>query len=111
MKNATLIATVSAVSDKTSAGFQLADLSLFSLAVIFTGSDLVGTLTLECTDDETGAANYVTVASSSTAVAASGNVTYNVNGAGYRWVRVKWVYTSGAGNITATITVKQPVQA
>ncbi len=110
MKNAVLIPTQTA-ANKTSAGCQLADLSLFSVAVIFTGSDVVGVLTLECTDDETGAANYVTVAGSSTAVAASGNVTYNVNGAGYRWVRVKYAHTSGTGNITATITVKQPIQA
>jgi hypothetical protein len=43
---------------------------------------------------------------SSQAIAASGGHLYNVVKAGYRFVRLKWVYTSGTGNIKATILVK-----
>lgn len=109
MKTTNLLKTVSATTDVRSAAYQLYDVQVFSVVVDFTGSDVVGTLTLEASNDETGSTGFVTVASSSTSVTASGDVMYNVSNAGYRWIRVYWDYTSGTGNITINITTKESV--
>lgn len=109
MRTVNLLKTVSAANDVRSAAYQLGDIQVFSVAVIFTGSNVAGTLTLECTNDETGASDFVTVANSSTSVTNSGNVMFNVEKAGYRWVRAYWDYTSGTGNITINLTAKENV--
>lgn len=105
MKTATLIATVSAAADATSAAFDLGDLALFSVEIEFSGADLVGTLTLQCQD--TPGTAWKTVASSSQAVTASADHLWSISGAAYRYVRVFWDYTSGTGNITAYLAAKQ----
>ena len=105
MKTAELIPTQTATANITSVYFDLGDLETYSVQVSFTGANVVGTLTLEsCSSDPT--AGFVTVLDSSQAIAASGGHLYNVVKAGYRFVRIKWVYTSGTGNIKATILVK-----
>ncbi len=109
MQTAILIPTQSAAVDITSAGFQLVDLQGFSVTVDFTGADVVGTLTLQGTNDQTGSTGWITVASSSQAVTASADHMWNVQGAEYRWVRVFWDYTSGTGNITATLVAKKTI--
>lgn len=105
MKSAELIPTQTAAAGITSVYYDLGDLDTYSVQVSFTGVNVVGTLTLESasTDPTVG---FVTVLNSSQAIAASGGHMYNVLGAGYRFIRLKWVYTSGAGNIKATIFVK-----
>lgn len=110
MKTANLIKTQSGASDVTSAAFQLGDFQSCSISVIFSGSDLAGSVSLEGSNDETGASNFITITGSTTAVTASGDVMFNVSSAEYRWIRVAWDYTSGTGNITADILVKSPVQ-
>lgn len=105
MKTVNLIATTSGALDVTSAAQDLGDLQSFSIEVEFSGADLVGTLTMQCRN--TTAAAWKTVASSSQSVTASADHIWNVTGAGYRWVRVFWDYTSGTGNITATLVAKE----
>lgn len=104
MKNATLVATVTAATDVTSSAFDLGDLTTFAVMVNFSGSDVVGTLTLQSSND---GSTWVTVASSSQAVTASGDHIWNVSSAGYRYVRTFWDYTSGTGNITVTLVAKE----
>jgi hypothetical protein len=106
MKLATLIPTQSAAVDITSAAIELGDIQSFSVSVDFTGSNIVGTLTLECSN-ESATAGFTTVASSSQAVTSSADHMWSVSGAGYRWVRVFWDYTSGTGNITAKFVGKE----
>lgn len=104
MKTVNQIPTTTAVTTpNVGTSFDLGDGGDFSVQVIFTGVNVVGTLTLEASDDNT---NFVTVTNSSQAVTASTGHMWNVTGAGYRYVRPRWVYTSGAGNITANLYFK-----
>jgi len=105
-KEITLITATDASGDVTSNSWDLVDLDRFSVQVNFTGSDLVGTLTLEASNDDT---NFITVTDSSQAVSASTDHLYDVT-AGYRYVRLFWDYTSGSGNISAKVLVKEPKQ-
>jgi hypothetical protein len=100
----TLLSSQSAATDITSVPLAINDLRYFSIEVTFTGSDVVGTLTLEASN---GGSTWVTVTDSSQAVTASTDHMYDVRDAGYRYVRLVWDYTSGAGNISAIAYVKQ----
>jgi hypothetical protein len=113
MKIATLIASVSAASDMKSVWYDLGDLTNYSIIVGFTGSNVVGTLTLEVcggssNPNEDVNAIYAVRTGSSQAVTASTSHIYEVAGAGSRWVRLAWDYTSGTGNIEVKIEVKEP---
>ena len=73
----------------------------------------VGNFTLEASDDEPGTSgdgigtnvvNWTTVGGSTVAAGgAAGTAMWNYTGAGYRWVRVRYTWTSGgaAGNFTS----------
>lgn len=97
-------------ADATSVGYDLGDLSIFSIGVDFTGGagDLVGTLTLQAAN-KADFSDVTTVVNSSQAVAASASHLWNVTGAGYRFIRVFWDWTSGTGNITAKLIAKETV--
>lgn len=101
-----MIATTSAAADRNSGSIDLVDLYRFAIQVVFTGVDVVGTLKLQASLDNV---TWVDVANSAQAVTASANHIWDVQAAGYRWVRVNWDYTSGTGNITATIAIKSPL--
>lgn len=90
----------------TSVAMDLGDLSNFSVGVDFTGSTLAGTLTLESSNDNS---DFVTVANSSQSVTSAASHLWSVQGAGYRYVRVKWVAGSGTGNMTAKLVAKENV--
>jgi hypothetical protein len=110
MRNATLLPAVTA-ANKTTAWFDLGDGKTYSVHVVFTGADVVGTLTLEASDttDASGnavAADFVTVPGSSQAVTGSANHVWSVTGAGYRFVRAKFVFTSGTGTIAVYLVAK-----
>lgn len=106
MKLATLIPTQSAASDITSAAMELGDIDTFSIAVDFTGADVAGSLSLQGSNTS-ATAGFITVANSTQAVTASADHMWSVQGAGYRWVRVFWDYTSGTGNISANFVGKE----
>ena len=107
MREATLLNAGDASGDLHSGWFDLGDLQTFSVQAVFSGGggDLAGTLTLEATNDT--AATPSTVTGSSQAVTTSTNHTWNVNGAGYRYVRAFWDFTSGTGNLTVTFVAKE----
>lgn len=98
-------------SSFVSVPFDLGDLATYACQVIFSGGggNLAGTLTLEASADESPATNFVTVTGSNQAVNASAAHTWNVQGAGYRYVRVRWVFGSGTGNADVRITAKENV--
>lgn len=106
MKNTNLISTTSAAVDVTSCAQDIGDMTTFSVHVDFSGGagDLVGTLTLEASND---GSSFVTVPSSSQSVTNSADHVWSVTGAGYRYVRVFWDYTSGTGNIAAYFVGKE----
>lgn len=105
MKIVTLIESTSGAASVNSAAYDLGDITTFSIEVDLTGANVVGTLTLESRDSDTAA--WKTVANSSQAITASGDHIWSVTGAGYRYVRVAWVYTSGTGNISSTLVAKE----
>lgn len=115
MKEVLLVNAQDASQTRTGPIFILNDLYQYAMHVDFTsgGSDLVGTLTLECSNDPTGGsipapADFITITGSSQAIAASASHMWNVSNAGYKFVRPKWTYTSGTGNWTVYLTVKEP---
>ncbi len=100
----TLASAADASSFTSSVKLDLGDLKSYSIQVSFSGSNVVGTLTLVASDDDS---IYTTVANSSVAVTASASTLYDVRDAGYRYVKVSWAYTSGTGNITIKAAVKE----
>lgn len=101
----TNIATVSAASSVTTPPIDLGDLTRYSVETTFSGSNVVGTLTLESSNF---GVIWNTVSGSSQAVTASTNHIYDVVNSSYRYVRLKWTYTSGTGNIGAKTFLKEP---
>ncbi len=93
----------SANPTKGSTIYDLGDISLFAIAVDFTGSDLQGTLKLMAGNVAT---NLVDVVNSSQAITSAASHVWNVQAAGYRFVQVYWTYTSGTGNISAQLIAK-----
>jgi len=91
-------------ADSVSAAYDLGDLQTYSIDINFSGSDLIGTLTLQARNSDTS--DYVTVTNSSQAVTAGASHVWNVAGAAYRYVRVNWVWTSGSGTISAKFIAK-----
>lgn len=87
----------------------------YSIQLVFTGSP-VGTLSLQCSNDpgfptgnspvvqSSNVTNWTIITGSSQAISAAGNVVWNVENAGYTWVRVDYVATSGAGSLTSART-------
>jgi hypothetical protein len=88
----------------TSPAVDLGDLQVYGIEVLVTGSDVVGTFTLEASNTKNA---WVTISGSSQAITASADVFYDVTKAGYRYVRLVFAYTSGTGAITASVVVKE----
>lgn len=91
-------------TDFSSAPLLLNDSDKVYIQVLFTGSNVVGTLTLEASIDDT---TYITVAGSTQAVTSSANAAYNINNMAAKYLRLVWAHTSGTGNISAKATIKQ----
>lgn len=106
ISNVILMNAVSAAGSPTSGIYDLQDLTTFCVGLTFSGSDVVGTARLEASEDGT---NFFTVTGSSQAISASGGHVWDVTQAGYRFIRAAFTYTSGTGNMTVRITVKQPI--
>lgn len=115
MKTAKLFDAVSAASDRNSVWYDLSNERGYSIAVQFTGTDVIGTLSLDAAvgDDDPNIVSpvYAQITNSSTSITASSDVVYAVSDAEYRWVRIVWDYTSGTGNMTAIVQVKTPQRA
>lgn len=106
MKTIVLLYPRSAASDVTTPGFDLNDLLRYAIAVNFTGADVAGSLKLQASVD--GAA-WFDVTGSTQAVTLSQGHIWDVTVCGYRWVRVDWDYSSGTGNISMDLHVKENV--
>lgn len=100
-----LLATISAAADRTSGWLDLGDYIGYSITALISGSNIAGTIKLQCSNDLTA---IVDVGSSSVNITNSDDQIYNVTDAQYRYVRAVWTATSGTGNITITGYVKEP---
>lgn len=106
MKTYTLLDAVNAAGSVTSVELGLGDLDRFSIHADFSGATLGGTLSLECSNDGT---DWIMVLGSDQTVASSASHMWNVSGACYQYVRVKWVPTGGTGTLTAKATIKENI--
>lgn len=104
MNTIELISSRSAAASVVSPYFDLGDKIDYAIQVFFTGSNVTGTLSLEASVDIIN--GFVTIQGSVQPVVSSLNHVWNVTGAGYRYVRVRWAYTSGTGNILSELFLK-----
>lgn len=90
----------------------IAHICNYSIQLVFTGTP-VGTFKLQGSNDEgqinasgssqqyTGVSNWTDIVDSSVSVSAAGNVMWNVENAGYLWVRVVYTRGSSTGSLTS----------
>jgi hypothetical protein len=109
----TLSGTSMAV-DITSDPIWLGHIANYSIQIVFTGTP-DGVFKLQLSNDEGnpsaakeadrdfGIVNWTSIGGSSQIISAAGDLSYQVENAGYRWVRLVWEATS-AGSGTPTIT-------
>jgi hypothetical protein len=107
-KTITLLATQNANANATSGVLDIADLLTASVQVVFTGANVVGTLTLQGSTDNS---NWALIPNTTVAVTASTGHIYDITPTGVQYFRAVWVYTSGAGNITVTGKIKDMLRA
>ncbi len=101
----TNISTQSAATSVTTPPVDLGDLTRYAVEITFSGSDVVGTLTLEASNFKT---LWNTITGSSRSVTASTSHIYDGVNSSYRYFRLVWTYTSGTGNIGAKSFIKEP---
>lgn len=70
---------------------------------LFTGADVAGTLTVEGSADKVHAQP---IEDASFDVVSSGLWIFDIQKCGAKYVRLKWVYASGTGNVSVIATVK-----
>lgn len=99
-------------ADVVSVGMLLEDTRTFAIQAVWSGTP-TGTLRLQASCDRgtegnvDNVVNWSNIASTDVALAgAAGGQLWNIDGAGYRWVRVQYVRTSGTGTLNARISVK-----
>lgn len=112
MKRIELISAQDLSSTITSVGADVGDLTTYSVHAEFSANaGANGTLSLQASNDDV---DYIEVPSSSQAVTPGNNHLWSVTGAGYRYVRAKWVPTTysgkawvrtGTGSAPYTVTV------
>jgi hypothetical protein len=94
---------VSLSSDWTSEPVYIYQIVALAIQLVFTGSP-VGNFTLQCSNDEYSSnlapQNWTTLDGSAQSITEAGNHTWNIQDAGYRWIRVVYTRTSGSGNLT-----------
>lgn len=98
----------------TSSALPLATMYGYSIQVVMTGV-LTGTLKLQCSDDfgnsnsavdGTGITTWTDVQGTSTAITNTTTTVYNFADVFYRWVRLVYTATTGAGTMVATFNAK-----
>lgn len=104
MRNVTLIEPTDATVNRISGVYDLGDLYRYSMQAVFTGNTLAGNLKLQGSNDN---ANWGDITGSAQAVAGGQSHLWDVQAAGYRYVRGVWDHTGGTGDISMTIHVKE----
>ena len=97
-------------SNVTSDPIWLGHIAHYSIQLIFTGTPM-GAFKLQASNDEgaktnnlenASITNWTDITGSSTNITAAGDLLYNVENAGYRWVRLVW---TDSATVTGTLTV------
>lgn len=94
---------ISLATSWTSEPVYVYQIVLLSIQLVFTGTP-VGTFSLECSNDEYDSKlapqNWTKIAGSAQDVTEAGDHTWNIQDAGYRWIRVVYTADSGTGTLT-----------
>lgn len=101
-----LLSTQSGAASVTTPGFFLNNIRAYGITVEFSGADLAGTLKLQGSAKGT---NWFDITGSSQSVTLATGHMWDVTACGYKWVRVVWTYSSGTGNITIDLDLKENV--
>lgn len=96
---------VTAASTVTSNPIDLGDMKEFSLEAIFSGSNLAGTMVLQGSNS---GVTFTTITNSSVTITAADDILFVVTNALYRYFKAVWTPTSGTGNLTMNVVVKEP---
>jgi hypothetical protein len=96
-----------AVTNFTSSAIPTGDNGNVAVGVTITGADVVGTLSLQAAFTQDFARPFLI--QTATAVTASADTLINLTDINYPYVRVVWVYTSGTGNLTVDVSIRQQI--
>lgn len=108
MREATLFNAATNSGTQTSPGFQLGDLTAYSVGTTFSDAAAAGTIKLQGANEDV-TTSYVDISGLSTVVAAGAPALHSTTVAGYRWVRAVWTSTGGAGTLTSKLIAKELV--
>lgn len=110
MRTATLFNDSDASVTQYTVPAEIGDLFQYSVQVCFNGALLAGTAYLMASNvGGTDDCNYVILSGGTQAITAGTTHIWNVTGASYRWIRVKWVPTGGTGTVSAHLVMKEPI--
>lgn len=105
-------APISLGASFVSDGFYLGHIVNYSIQLVYTGTP-DGTFTLECSNDKgvedrtiggwdaRGVSNWTEIGGSASIVSGADSLVYDVQNAGYRWVRVRWTRNASTGSLTS----------
>lgn len=105
MLTAQLMSQTNAAVEVISPGYQKGDLSTFSVQFFFSSGTLAGSVSLDCSNDNT---HWIQVTGTPLAITGGESAMINVTNGGYRYVRAHWTPTAGTGNITADLVILEP---
>lgn len=81
----------------------------FSVHMIYTGTP-AGTLKIQCSNDTTtqsaSVTNWVDIAGASVVISGAGSTLFNVDQVFYKWIRVVYVRSGGAGSLDVNYFAK-----
>ena len=83
--------------------FELRHLRGYAVQAVYTGAP-VGTLTLQVSNDNSSPTNWTDASSES--ISAAGSTVFNHQVPQYKFIRLKYVRTSGTGTINARVHAK-----
>jgi len=99
--------TTTAATSFTSAPIALGDAGNAFIGYTISGADVAGTISLQCSVDA-AFTRPLTVTNSSTSITNSADGYFQITDASYPFVRVVWAYSSGTGNITVDVSIREP---
>lgn len=104
--NDAFLPATSAAADVRTGPISVLDYGNYFIGVTFSGADLAGTLYLEASATPDFTRFWLVEAG--TAITSAADVIFNRSDVNYPYVRLFWDYTSGTGNITVDVTIRQP---
>lgn len=100
------IPSANAVTFTNSVPLSVGDNVNFWIGILFSGVDVVGSIKLQGSDNQT---DWWDISGSTQAITASTRHAWNVSDVHYPYVRVAWTYTSGTGNISGRAIISQQI--